>query len=62
MPMHDPAATIVYSGSVENIDTTIINGKVVYRRGVFACGIEEKDLAESVQDWMKKHNDITFIS
>lgn len=62
MPMHDPAATIVYSGSAENIDTTIINGKVVYRRGVFACGIEEKDLAESVQDWMTKHKDITFIS
>ena len=52
MPMHDPSATIVYSGSAENIDTTIVNGKVVYRRGIFSCGIDEKDLAERVRDWM----------
>ncbi len=53
MAMHDPAATIVYSGSGENIDTTIVNGKVVYRRGVFSCGMDEKELAERVCDWIK---------
>lgn len=30
---------------------TIVNGKVVYRRGVFSCGIDEKELAERVCDW-----------
>jgi len=48
-PMHDPTATIVYSSSSENIDTTIVNGKVVYRKGAFACGIEETQIAEQVR-------------
>lgn len=47
--MHDPMATIVYSASSENIDTTIINGKLVYRKGVFSCGIDETQLAEQVK-------------
>ena len=49
MPMHDPFATIVYSSSPENIDTTIVNGSVVYRKGVFSCGIDEASLAEQVK-------------
>ena len=48
-PMHDPMATIVYSSSTENIDTTIVNGKVVYRKGAFTCGIEEKQIVEQVK-------------
>ena len=48
--MHDPMATIVYSSSAENIDTTIVDGKVVYRKGVFSCGIEEAQLAEQVRN------------
>lgn len=48
-PMHDPVATIVYSSSSENIDTTIVNGKVVYRKGAFTCGIEEAQIAEQVR-------------
>ena len=47
--MHDPKATIVYSASAENIDTTIVNGKVVYRKGEFSCGIDEAMLAEQVR-------------
>ena len=47
--MHDPYATIVYSSSSENIDTTIVNGKVVYRKGRFSCGIEEALLAEQMK-------------
>mgnify|MGYP003520819194 FL=1 len=50
IPMHDPMATIVYSSSAENIDTTIVDGKVVYRKGVFSCGIEEAQLAEQVRN------------
>lgn len=53
MPMHDPLATIVHSSSPENIDTTIVNGKVVYRRGRFACGVEEAELAEWVRTEME---------
>ena len=54
IPMHDPKATIVYSASAENIDTTIVNGKVVYRNGVFSCGIEEALLAEQVRRELQK--------
>ena len=49
MPLHDPLATVVYSSSPENIDTTIVNGRVVYQRGRFACGVEEAELAEWVR-------------
>ena len=53
MPMHDPLATVVYSSSPENIDTTIVNGRIVYQRGRFACGVEEAELAEWVRGEMK---------
>jgi len=51
-PMHDPLATLIYSASSENIDTTIVNGKVVYRKGFFSCGIEERKLIEEVKEEM----------
>ena len=53
IPMHYPQATIVYSSSAENIDTTIVNGKVVYRRGAFSCGVDEEWLAEQVRDELR---------
>lgn len=46
--MHDPYATAVYSSSQENISTTIVNGKVVYRNGMFACGIDERNLSDKI--------------
>lgn len=49
IPVHDPMATIVYSSSAENINTTIVNGRVVYRKGSFTCGIDEGWLAEQVK-------------
>lgn len=49
MPRHDSLATIVYSSSPENIDTTIVNGRVVYQQRRFACGMEEVELAERVR-------------
>ena len=48
IPMYDPMTTIVYSASAENIDTTIVNGDVVYRKGAFSCGIDERELADQV--------------
>lgn len=44
IPMYDPIATLVYSASAENIDTTIVNGEVVYSHGRFSCGIDEEQL------------------
>ena len=43
-PDHDAEATVVYASSEENIDTTIVNGKVVYHRGRFAGGLSEAEL------------------
>ncbi len=59
VPMHDPFATLVYSSSAENIDTTIVNGKIVYRKGIFSCGIEEAHLAEQVREELGKRK--TFL-
>ena len=47
-PMHDAKATVVYASSEENIDTTIVNGKVVYQGGKFTCGIDERSLIDEI--------------
>ncbi|WP_034523339.1 amidohydrolase family protein [Bifidobacterium sp. AGR2158] len=49
IPMHDPYATLVYSSSQENIAATIVNGRIVYENGEFACGIDERALAEQIE-------------
>lgn len=54
MPMHDPYATAIYSSSQENVDTTIVNGKIVYRQGRFACGIEERGLSDAISTELGK--------
>lgn len=54
IPMHDPYATLVYSATPENIATTIVNGNVVYRNGSFTCGIDERDLASSIETELDK--------
>lgn len=38
-PIHDPIATIVYSGSTQNVETTVVDGKILYHNGVFRNGI-----------------------
>ena len=53
VPMHDPIAALVYSASAENIDTTIVNGEVVYSKGVFSCGIDEEQLYHQVMNELK---------
>ena len=47
-PNHDVEATVVYASSEENIDTTIVNGKIVYQRGAFASGITESELVREI--------------
>lgn len=56
-PMHDSLATLVYSSSAENIDTTIVDGNVVYRKGVFSCGIDESQIARLVREELQ-HMDV----
>ena len=47
-PNHDAEATVVYASSEENIDTTIVNGKIVYHKGAFAGGLDEADLIREI--------------
>lgn len=47
-PNHDAEATVVYASSEENIDTTIVNGKIAYHKGSFACGLTESALVRKI--------------
>lgn len=53
-PNHDAKATVVYASSEENIDTTIVNGKVVYHKGLFSNGLSEADLIREVAAEVEK--------
>ena len=53
-PNHDAEATVVYASSEENIDTTIVNGKVVYHKGDFAGGISEAELIREIAAEVEK--------
>lgn len=42
VPLHDPVSTIVYSAGQTNVETTVINGKVVMKNGeITVCNEEE---------------------
>ena len=47
-PNHDAKATVVYASSEENIDTTIVNGEIVYHKGVFKGGLTEAELVQEI--------------
>jgi 5-methylthioadenosine/S-adenosylhomocysteine deaminase len=34
-PIHDVAKNLVYSGSKQNVKMTMINGKILYKDGVY---------------------------
>ena len=53
-PNHDAEATVVYASSEENIDTTIVNGKVVYHKGTFAGGLDEAELIREIAAEVEK--------
>ena len=53
-PNHDAEATVVYASSEENIDTTIVNGKVVYHKGEFSGGLSEKELISDIASEVEK--------
>jgi 5-methylthioadenosine/S-adenosylhomocysteine deaminase len=47
-PMNDVPATLIYSSGHENIETTIVNGKIVYNKGVFE-GVDEQSVIAEVK-------------
>lgn len=53
-PDHDTLATLMYNSSQENIAATIVNGKIVYEKGHFSCGIEEAAVVEETGIAMEK--------
>lgn len=52
-PNFDFLSTLMYSSSQENIETTIVHGKIAYHKGSFACGLEEATVAEEADRTMK---------
>ena len=53
-PNHDSEATVVYASSEENIDTTIVNGKIVYHKGAFTNGLNEDELIRDISVEVEK--------
>jgi len=53
-PNHDAKATVVYASSEENIDTTIVNGKIVYHKGRFSGGLCEDQLIREITAEVEK--------
>ena len=53
-PDHDAEATVVYASSEENIDTTIVNGKIVYHQGSFSGGLSEEEIIRETAAEVRK--------
>jgi 5-methylthioadenosine/S-adenosylhomocysteine deaminase len=45
---------VTWSTTEENIDTTIVNGKIVYHKGTFAGGLSETELIREIDAEMVK--------
>lgn len=48
-PMHDPLATLVYSSTIRNIETTIVNGEIKYHKGIFPSIKSMPDFFENIE-------------
>lgn len=53
-PNFDTLATLMYNSSQENIETTVVNGRIVYHKGQFACGLEEQAVVAEVERTMRE--------
>ncbi len=53
-PDHDAEATVIYASSEENIDTTIVNGKIVYHKGSFSEGLSEEEIIRETAAEVRK--------
>jgi 5-methylthioadenosine/S-adenosylhomocysteine deaminase len=49
VPMHEPLSTLVYAGEQSNVDTVVIDGKVVLEAGRFTS-IDEEAFVREVHD------------
>ena len=49
VPMHEPLSTLVYAGEQSNVDTVVIDGKIVLESGRFTS-IDEEAFVREVQD------------
>ena len=56
-PDHDAEATVVYASSEENIDTTIVNGKIVYHQGSCSGGLREEEIIRETAAEVRKMPD-----
>ncbi len=45
-PLNHILDNVVYSGSKDNVCLTMVNGKILYRKGVFAIGKDPKEVYE----------------
>ena len=53
-PMEDIIFNIVHNTSINNIDTTIINGKILYKNKQLCIDINEEELKQNIQNILKK--------
>ena len=53
-PNYNSMVTLMYNSSPENVETTIVNGRIVYHKGNFACGLEEDKVVMEINSAMKK--------
>lgn len=49
IPVHDPVSTIVYSSAQPNVETTIIDGRVVLENGKFIT-VDEEEILHKTQE------------
>ncbi len=52
IPMHNPVATLVYSSSLENVETTIVNGKILYENNNFKTKYDKKYIFNKINNLM----------
>lgn len=53
-PMHDALSTLVYSSEPRNIETVMIDGRIVLRGGAFTNGIDERQLISEFNQEVRK--------
>jgi 5-methylthioadenosine/S-adenosylhomocysteine deaminase len=49
IPMYDPVSTLVYSSNGSDVDTVIVNGKLLVEKGKFT-NIDEHDILKRAQE------------
>ncbi len=53
-PMHDPLASLVYSSTIRNIETTVVDGKIICHKGIFSSGIDMELFYKNIESGLKE--------